>query len=130
MTQREAMIEFDTILSVRRQCQLLSVNRNRLTPPPAKFTDEDAARCRLIDEIHLEDPAFGARKIRDVLRRHHGIETGRSRISRLMKLMGISAIYRRPRTSLPGKGEEHRVYSYLLADGVDEPDEAWCADIT
>ena len=72
----------------------------------AKFTDEDAARCRLIDEIHLEDPAFGARKIRDVLRRHHGIDTGRSRISRLMKLMGISAIYRRPRTSLPGMGED------------------------
>ena len=130
MTQRKAMIESDTTLSVRRQYQLLSANRNRLTPPPAKFTDEDAARYRLIDEIHLEDPALGARKIRDVLKRHHGIETGRSRISRLMKLMGISAIYRRPRTSLPGKGEEHRVYPYLLADGVDEPDEVWCADIT
>ena len=130
MTQRKAMIESDTTLSVRRQCQLLEVNRNRLTPPPAKFTDEDAALCRLIDEIHLEDPAFGARKIRDVLRRHHAIETGRARIARLMKLMRISAIYRRPRTSLPGKGEEHRVYPYLLADGVSGPDEAWCADIT
>ena len=125
MTQRKAMIESDTTLSVRRQCQLLEVNRNRLTPPPAKFTDEDAALCRLIDEIHLEDPAFGARKIRDVLRRHHAIETGRARIARLMKLMRISAIYRRPRTSLPGKGEEHRVYPYLLADGVSGPDGAW-----
>jgi putative transposase len=124
------MIESETTLSVRRQCQLLSVNRNRLTSQPAKFTDEDAALCRFIDEIHLEDPAFGARKIRDVLRRHHGIETGRARIARLMKLMRISAIYRRPRTSLPGKGEEHRVYPYLLADGVSGPDEAWCADIT
>ena len=130
MTQRKAMIESESPLSVRRQCQLLEVNRNRLKPPPAKFTDEDAALCRLIDEIHLEDPAFGARKIRDVLRRHHGIETGRARIARLMKLMRISAIYRRPRTSLPGKGEDHRVYPYLLADGVGGPDEAWCADIT
>ncbi len=124
------MIESESPLSVRRQCQLLCVNRNRLTPPPAKFTEEDAALCRLIDEIHLEDPAFGARKIRDVLKRHHGIETSRSRIARLMKLMRISAIYRRLRTSLPGKGEEHRVYPYLLAGGVGGPDEAWCADIT
>lgn len=130
MKQRKAMIESDTTVSVRRQCQLLCVNRNRLTPPPGKFTEEDATLCRLIDEIHLEDPAFGARKIRDVLKRHHGIETSRSRIARLMRLMGISAIYRRPRTSLPGKGEEHRVHPYLLGSGVSGPDEAWCADIT
>jgi putative transposase len=128
--QRKAMIESESPLSVRRQCQLFEVNRNRLAPPPPKLTAEDAALCRLIDEIHLEDPAFGARKIRDVLRRHHGINAGRSRVARLMRRMGVSAVYRRPRTSLPGKGEEHRIYPYLLGDGVAGPDEAWCADIT
>lgn len=92
MTQRKAAIESDTTLSVRRQCQLLSVNRNRLTPKPAKFTDSDAALCRHIDEIHLEDPALGARKIRVVLGHHKGIETGRPRIAGLMKIMGISII--------------------------------------
>jgi putative transposase len=124
------MIEYDCPLSVCRQCQLLEVNRNRLAPPPPKLTEEDAALCRLIDEIHLEGPAFGARKIRNVLRRHHGINAGRSRVVRLMRHMGVTAIYRRPRTSLPGKGEEHRIYPYLLGNGVDGPDEAWCADIT
>ena len=130
MTERKAMIDSDCPLSVRRQCQLLEVNRNRLAPPPPKLTAEDAAICRLIDGIHLEDPAFGARKIRDVLRRHHGLKVGRSRVGRLMRHMGVSAVYRRPRTSLPGKGEEHRIYPYLLGEGVGGPDEAWCADIT
>lgn len=130
MTERKAMIESDSPLSVRRQCQLLEVNRNRLAPAPPKLTAEDAAICRLIDGIHLEDPAFGARKIRDVLRRHHGLKVGRSRVGRLMRHMGVSAVYRRPRTSLPGKGEEHRIYPYLLGEGVGGPDEAWCADIT
>lgn len=130
MKLRKAMIEYDCPLSVCRQCQLLEVNRNRLAPPPPKLTEEDAALCRLIDEIHLEGPAFGARKIRNVLRRHHGINAGRSRVVRLMRHMGVTAIYRRPRTSLPGKGEEHRIYPYLLGNGVDGPDEAWCADIT
>ena len=130
MMERKAMIESDCPLSVRRQCQLLEVNRNRLAPPPPKLTAEDAAICRLIDGIHLEDPAFGARKIRDVLRRHHGLKVGRSRVGRLMRHMGVSAVYRRPRTSLPGKGEEHRIYPYLLGEGVGGPDEAWCADIT
>ena len=115
MKQRKAMIESDTPLSVRRQCQLLEVNRNRLAPAASKFTEEDAALCRLIDEI------------RDVLRRHHGINTSRSRVARLMRHMGVAAVYRRPRTSLPGKGEEHRVYPYLLGSGVSGPDEAWRA---
>jgi len=128
--QRKAMIESDCPLSVRRQCQLLEVNRNRLVPSPPKLIGEDAALCRLIDEIHMEDPAFGARKIRDVLRRHYGIDAGRARVARLMRHMGVTAVYRRPRTSLPGKGEEHRIYPYLLGDGVAGPDEAWCADIT
>jgi hypothetical protein len=60
------MIEPDSTLSIRRQCQLLSVNRNRLSPPASKLTSEDNGLCRHIDAIRMEDPAFGARKIRDV----------------------------------------------------------------
>ena len=66
MKTRKAMIERDSIeLSVRRQCQLLAVNRNRLDPPSSELNPEALAVCRLIDEIHLEAPAFGSRKIRD-----------------------------------------------------------------
>ncbi|MCB1245380.1 MAG: hypothetical protein KDN04_21880 [Verrucomicrobiae bacterium] len=74
-------------------------------------------------------PRFGARKIRDVLRRPHGLNVGRVRGARFMRLMGIAAVYRRPRTNLPGKGEEHRMYPFLLGRGVEVADEAWCADI-
>lgn len=132
MKKRKAMVEArEAQLSVRRQCQLLGVNRNRLEPPPPRSSGEDLELCRLVDEIHLEAPAFGARKIRDLLAREHGRRPSRRRVGRLMKLMGIEAIFRRPRTSLPGQGSEHRIHPYLLAGReVEAPDEVWCADIT
>jgi len=118
-------------LSIRRQCQLVDVNRNRLDPPSGGPGDGDLEVCRLIDAIHLRAPAFGARKIRDLLRVEHGIRMSRGRVARLMRRMGIEAIYRRPRTSLPGKGDEHRVYPYLLCErDVTAADEVWCTDIT
>jgi putative transposase len=121
----------NTQLSVRRQCQLLRVNRNRLDPPSPKSSEEDLAVCRLIDEIHLEAPAFGSRKIRDLLEIEHHKKMSRGRVRRLMRLMGVKAVYRRPRTSLPGKGSEHKIYPYLLGGrAIIDPDEAWCTDIT
>lgn len=129
MKERKAAVDRESTVSVRRQCQLLKVNRNRLDPPPPKLSAEDVEICARIDRIHLEHPAYGARKIRDILRLHDKIRAGRKRIGRLMKHMGIEAVYPRPRTSLPGSGEEHKVYPYLLKEGVKEADEAWCADI-
>jgi putative transposase len=118
-------------LSIRRQCQLLAVNRNRLDVSPPGPRAEDLEACRLIDKIHLRAPAFGARKIRALLKIEYSIRLSRGKVGRLMKLMGIEAIYRKPRTSLPGKGDEHKVYPYLLGErDIDAPDEAWCTDIT
>jgi putative transposase len=118
-------------LSIRRQCQLLAVNRNRLDVSPPGPRAEDLEACRRIDEIHLRAPAFGARKIRALLKIEYSIRLSRGKVGRLMKLMGIEAIYRKPRTSLPGKGDEHKVYPYLLGErDIDAPDEAWCTDIT
>lgn len=124
------MVEVDhPQLSVRRQCSLLDVNRNRLEPPPERFTPEDLQIMRLMDEIHLREPCYGARRMRLVLKRDHGLEVARKRIRRLMHLMGLEACWPRPRTSLPGRG--HKVYPYLLRDLViDRPNQVWCADIT
>ena len=118
-------------LSIRRQCTLAGVNRNRLTAPTDNPGPAEIELCRLIDEIHLIAPAFGSRKIRDLLGKEYGIRTTRGRVRGLMRKMGIRAIYRAPRTSLPGKGDEHKVYPYLLRERkVKAPDEVWCTDIT
>lgn len=116
-------------LSLRRQCELLDINRNRLgNKKPASIESSDESEARRIDEIHLEYPEFGARRMSQWLMRE-GVETSRRRVGRIMKLMGIEAVYCRPKTSQPGVG--HRIYPYLLRRlKIKEPDQVWCADIT
>lgn len=116
-------------LSVRLQCKLLGVNRNRLSAPLPKRDAEDLELMRLLDELHMQEPTFGTRGLRRMLKRMHGKKVGRQRIRRLMKVMGLSAIYQAPRTSQPGKG--HKIYPYLLKNmAVTRPNQVWCADIT
>ena len=118
-------------LGIRRQCELVAVNRNRLDPPPDKPRARELKLCRLIDQIHTIAPAFGSRKIRDLLRVEYRKSVTRGSVRHLMRKMGIRAIYRAPRTSLPGKGAEHKVYPYLLRNRkVKAADEVWCTDIT
>jgi len=130
--ERKSMIERDSHqLSIRRQCELADVNRNRLDPPPDNPGARELELCGLIDEIHMKAPAFGSRKIRDLLRVEYGKHATRGRVRHLMRKMGIKVIYRAPRTSQPGKGAEHKVHPYLLRDRkVETPDEVWCTDIT
>ncbi len=83
---------------------------------------------RRIDEIHLKLPFYGNRRIRDQLHRE-GCKVNRKKVRRLMRLMGISALYPRRRTSKPGKG--HKIYPYLLKDlSIDRPNQVWASDIT
>lgn len=119
----------DPQLSVRRQCALLGVNRNRLKPSEPKKASSDLQVMRWLDELHLRFPTFGTRGLRRLLKRERGVGVGRRRLRRLMKLCRIAAIYPRPRTSAPGKG--HRIYPYLLRNlKIDQPNQVWCADIT
>ena len=90
---------------------------------------------RRIDELHLNYPFAGAsatlacaRMLRDMLARE-GVLTGRRRVARLMRRMGIEALYRRPNTSKPAPG--HRIYPYLLRGlKVERPNQVWATDIT
>ena len=83
---------------------------------------------KLIDQQYLKTPIYGSRKIAAELRRQ-GYIVNRKRVGRLMSLMGIRAIYRRPRTSKPGKG--HKIYPYLLKGlNITRPNQVWAADIT
>ena len=115
-------------LSVRRQCAMLKVNRNRLAPRAPKRTGSDLAVMTLIDEIHTDYPFLGARKIVRKLR-DRGRRVGRARVRRLMREMGISAMVPQPSTSKPSP--ENPIYPYLLRGReIGCADEVWCADIT
>jgi len=122
------MIDKDNRLPVTRQCELLNLNRSTVYYQGSGVSDEDLALMRRIDEMHLQRPFYGSRRLRDWLQ-DEGYGVGRKRVRRLMRLMGIRALYPRPHTSKPGKG--HKIYPYLLRDlTIDRPNQVWATDIT
>ena len=115
-------------LSLSRQCRLLSLGRSSLYYEPKGESAETLVLMRRIDELFLKYPFYGARRMALHLRRE-GVRIGRRRAARLMRLMGLQAIYRAPRTSAPHP--EHRVYPYLLRGlAIERANHVWCADIT
>jgi putative transposase len=115
-------------LSVRRQCELLGLARSTFYYEPTGATPEDLRLMRLIDEQYTTYPFYGSRKITEVLTRQ-GEEVNRKRVQRLMREMGLEAIYPKPRLSAAGRG--HKIYPYLLRGvRIARPDQVWSADIT
>ena len=124
------MINPEHALPVVRQCQLLALARSTAYYAPSPTPESDLTLMRRIDELHLKWPFLGARKLRDLLKRD-GFEVGRKHVGTLMRKMGISAVYRQPKTSTPGSGPQHRVYPYLLRNLViDRANQVWAADIS
>lgn len=122
------MIDRTHPLAIGRQCQLLGVARSTAYYEPKPVSDTARALMRRIDELHLQYPFAGARMLRDVLRRE-GQRVGRRHVATLMRRMGITAVYRRPRTS--HRHPAHRIYPYLLRDlAITRPNHVWAADIT
>lgn len=123
------MIESDhPRLSIVQQCVLLSVNRSSYYYQAKGENPLNLELMRLIDEQYLETPCYGARQMARHLRRQ-GYGVGRTRIRRLMRLMGLSAIYQKPNTSKPHP--KHKIYPYLLRGmTIAKPNQVWCADIT
>lgn len=105
------MIDRTHKLSVTKQCRLLELNRSTAYYKPKGESEENLALMKAIDELYIERPTRGSRTMKDCLE-DRGIHAGRERIRRLMRLMGIVAIYPKKRTSIPGKG--HKIYPYLL----------------
>lgn len=127
--ERQALIDrAHSQLSIARQCQLLKVARSTLYYRPAPVSHDDLALMRRLDEQYLVTPFYGARRMAAVLRRE-GLVVNRKRIRRLMRVMGIEAIYQKPNTSR--RHPEHKVYPYLLRGlAIERPNQVWCADIT
>lgn len=121
-------LDHDTI-SLRRQCELLGVNRSSLYYQPLGESEENLRLMRLIDEQYTRAPFFGSRRMTAWLREEKELSVNRKRVSRLMEVMGLDAVYPRPKLSQPGEG--HRIYPYLLRDvNVERVNQVWSTDIT
>jgi len=115
-------------LSVRRQCELLGLPRSSFYYEPLGESPRNLALMRQIDEQHLRTPFFGVEQMTEWLKRE-GQWVNEKRIRRLMRLMGIEAMYPRPRTSRPHP--EHKIYPYLLRNlEITRPDQVWASDIS
>ena len=114
--------------SLSRQCELLGVSRSSVYYKPKPVKPEDLEIMRLIDEQYMKTPAYGTRSMRNYLNRL-GYKINRKRVQRLMRLMGIEAIYPKPHTSRPHP--QHPVYPYLLRGmEINRPNQVWASDIT
>ena len=115
-------------LSIRRQCELLGLNRSSFYYEPAKETIENLQLMRRIDEQYLKTPFFGSRRMAIWLA-DEGEEVNRKRVKRLMGLMGLEAIHPGPRTTV--RNPDHKVYPYLLRGvKIERRDQVWSSDIT
>lgn len=116
------------VLSIRRQCALLGLNRSSWYLAPAEESVENLALMRQIDEQYLRTPFYGSRKMTFWLTQQ-GHAVNRKRVQRLMRTMGLEAIYPRPSTTR--RCLEHRIYPYLLRNmAVLRPNQVWSTDIT
>ena len=121
------MIERGHSLPVTHQCELLALSRSSVYHQPAPVSEQDLEAMRLLDEAHLQLPFYGSRRLSDWLG-ERVVKANRKRVRRVMRLMGLEALYPRPRTSRAGRG--HKVYLYLLRElTVERPNQVWAADI-
>lgn len=115
-------------ISLRRQCELLQISRSKVFVQGAQEPAENLRYMRLIDQIYLDQPVYGYRRMTAILRRL-GHPVNEKRVHRLMKLMNLEAVYPKPKTSIPMAG--HRKYPYLLRHRKPSgPNQVWSMDIT
>ncbi len=127
--QRSELIEKDSHMSIRRQCRLLHIHRSLIYYDLSDETVENLELMKRMDQLYLEDPSAGSRRMSSYLSRQSGKATNRKRVRRLMRKMGIEAIYPRTRTTIPGGPS--CIYPYRLKGlNISRPNQVWCADIT
>ena len=123
------MVEPDNSrISIARQCELLGISRSGYYYRARPLRDKDLIQMRLIDEKYTRHPFFGSRRLSDWLG-DQGHPACRDRVRRLMRMLGLQAIYPKKRLSLGNK--EHQKYPYLLRGlRIARPNQVWCSDIT
>ena len=127
MSERKAMIKARQEISVTRQCQLLAVPRSSAYARALSVAEGALELMRQIDELYLQWPFYGSRRLRDKLQ-SQGYQVNRKRVQRLMQQMGLRAVDPKPRTSQPEKG--HKIYPYRLRSlSMTRPNQVWASDI-
>ena len=127
MSERKAMIKARQEISVTRQCQLLAVPRSSAYAHAQSVAEGALELMRQIDELYLQWPFYGSRRLRDKLQ-SQGYQVNRKRVQRLMQQMGLRAVDPKPRTSQPEKG--HKIYPYRLRSlSMTRPNQVWASDI-
>lgn len=125
----EKMIDENGALSVRRQCDIFGLNRSTYYYEQKPMSDRDLELMAMIDKVYTDFPFMGSRKIKYQLRDEYGIRINRKKIQRLMRLMGIEAIY--PKKNLSKPAGNDKKYPYLLRKlTIDRPNQVWASDIT
>jgi putative transposase len=115
-------------LPISQQCRLLAVPRSSVYRKPAEISVEDLAIMALIDRQYLARPYYGSRRMAAWLATQ-GHRVNRKRVQRLMRLLGLTAIYQRPNTSKPAAA--HKIYPYLLGGlAIERVNQVWCSDVT
>jgi len=127
--ERRALVERESpALPVSQQCRLLAVSRSAIYRKPAEVSEEDRTIMVLIDRHYLTRPYYGSRRMAAWLATQ-GHLVNRKRVQRLMRLMGLVAIYQRPNTSKAATA--HKVYPYLLGGiAIGRVNQVWCSDVT
>jgi len=126
--ERRRWIGAEEELSLRAQCRLAGVARSGLCYQEVGESEENLVLLRLLDEQYMRTPFYGVRRMVVALA-EQGYAVNARRVRRLMRLLGVEAIYPRPRLTVPAPG--HRIYPYLLRGvRVQRPNQVWAADIT
>src|SRR5947209_14916516 len=127
--ERRALVEREhPALPISQQCRLLAISRSAVYRRPAEVGEADLAMMALIDRQYLARPYYGSRRMAAWLATQ-GYVVNRKQVQRLMRLIGLVAVYQRPNTSKPAAA--HKVYPYLLGGlSIDRVNQVWCSDIT
>jgi putative transposase len=115
-------------LSIARQCELVGIARSSYYYDPVPTSEENLQLMRLLDEQYTRTPCYGTRRMTAWLNQQ-GYPVNRKRVTRLLRLMGLEAIYPKPRVTIPG--EMLQKYPYLLRDvPIERVNQVWSTDIT
>lgn len=117
-------------ISISRQAELIGISRASFYYIPHP-DPEEVHITRAIDEIYTQRPIYGSRRMKDALQDQYGIQIGRHRTRRLMRLMGLEAIYPRKQPKTSESESSHKKYPYLLRNlAITHPNHVWGTDIT